>query len=240
LNQEAQAAFAKCFDRHPKDLECLKHEFTAVGRLGNISFDNKQFQDALANYQKSLDLALIYERMAPPGPEVGLHIAERHNHFGRTYFQMRDLDGALREFRLAQSALEPWANQPQASSTFLFELSSTYNNIGNVLTSQALARSDRGKMQEAIGYTERAAKLLEGLAASDPGNLFYWSNLAADYDNLEYLNGLVGNRGDQGAYARKRQQAVEKVNQQAAEKAKMANPGSVAQSPVAQSRPPQP
>jgi tetratricopeptide (TPR) repeat protein len=221
LNQEADVAFEKCFDQRPKDLECLKHEFTAVGRIGNILFDNKQYNDALTVYQKSLELALTYQRMAAPGPEVGLHIGGRHNHLGRTYFQLRNPDEALREFKLAQSSLEPWASAPKASTTFLFELSSTYNNIGSVLASKA--KSDRGKLQEAIGYTERAAKLLEALAASDPGHLFYWSNLAMDYDNLEFLNGLIGNRSAQESYARKRQQAMER--------AKVDNSRPVAQTP---------
>ena len=118
--------------------------------------------------------------------------------------------------------MEPWARDPKTSSTFLFELASTYNNIGNVLALQA--GSDRDKLREAISYTERAASGMEALAASDPANLFYWSNLAADYDNLEFLNELVGNRGAQEIYARKRQDAMAR--------AKMGAPGPVAQTPA--------
>ena len=46
------------------------------------------------------------------------------------------------------------------------------------------------------------------MAASDAANLYYWSNLAADYDNLEFLNGLAGNHSAQTAYAAKRQDAL--------------------------------
>jgi hypothetical protein len=61
------------------------------------------------------------------------------------------------------------------------------------------------------------------LAVNDPNNLFYWNNLARDYDGLEFLNGIAGNRSVQEAYARKRQQAIEK--------AKMIEPRPVAQGP---------
>jgi len=220
FDREAHAAFAKCFDEHPKDIECLKRQFTVIGRIGNISFDQQQYQEALSIYQNSLDLAMTYERLAPAGPDVGLQIGGRHNHLGRAHLQMHNVDDALREFRLAQSALEPWAKDPKASTTFLLELSTTYNNIANAIVSQP--KPDRGKLQEAIGYTERATKLLEDLAAADPANLFYWSNLALDYDNLEYLNGVIGNRGAQATYARKRQQAIEN--------GKMLSPRPVAQS----------
>jgi tetratricopeptide (TPR) repeat protein len=223
LDREAVAAFAKCLEKHPKDLECIKHAFTALGRIGNILFDNRQYNDALSVYQQSLDLALTYQRIAAPGPEVALHIAGRHNHLGRVYLQTQNLDEAMREFNHARTALEPWASDPKASTTFLVELANTYNNLGTVLIKQVKTRSDRDKVQAAIGYIERAAKLLESLAANDPSNLFYWTNLAIDYDNLEFLNGLIGNRGAQEAYARKRQLALER--------AKGENPRPVAQTP---------
>ena len=221
LNREAVDAYAKCFAEHPKELECLQHEFTAAGRIGNILYDNKQYNDALTVYQNSLELAQSYARMVPAGPEVGLHLGGRYNHLGRVYFQMRDMTNALQQFRQAQSALEPWARDPKASATFQFELASTYNNIANVLAAQA--NSDREKLREAIDYTQRAAAGVEALATSDPANLFYWSNLAMDYDNLEFLYGLIGNRSAQEAYARKRQDAL--VN------AKPGGSGAIAQAP---------
>ena len=221
-DNEANTVLGKCVQENPKDLQCLQHLFTVIGRIGNILYDNKQYGDALTVYQKSLDVAQTYAKMVPPGPEVGLHIGGRYNHIGRVYFQTKDLADALQAFRLAQSAMEQWARDPKASSTFLFELASTYNNIGNVLA--LLAGSDREKLREAIAYTERAAGGTEALAASDPANLFYWSNLAADYDNLEFLNGLVGNRSAQEVYARKRQDAMAR--------AKMGSPGPVAQTPA--------
>jgi tetratricopeptide (TPR) repeat protein len=224
LDAEAVSAFAKCFAEHPKELQCLQRQFTALGRIGNILYDNKQYPDALAVYQHSLELAQDYARLVPPGAEVGLHLGGRYNHLGRVYFQTRDMTNALEQFRLAQSAMEPWANDPKASSTFQFELSSTYNNIGNVL---ALAgNSDREKLKEAITYTQRAVAILESLAASDPTNLFYWSNMAADYDNLEFLNGLTGNRSAQETYARKRQDALAR--------AKAGRSGNVVQTPARQ------
>ncbi len=207
--RESETALGRCVDKRPKDLDCVAHQFMVIGRIGNVLYDSKQYNDALAAYQQSLGLAQRYATMAPPGPQTGFDLGGRYNHLGRVYFQLRDLFTALQEFKQAQAAMEPWANDSRASSTFLFELASTYNNIANVLAMQA--GSDRGKIAEAIAYTERAANGMEALAQSDPANLFYWSNLAADYDNLEFLNGLIGNRGAQDAYARKRQFAVNKA-----------------------------
>jgi tetratricopeptide (TPR) repeat protein len=208
--REASTAFATCLEKHPKDLDCLERQLTVTGRIGNIHFDNKEFSDAFAAYRQSLELAQSYAALAPPGPQTGFYIGSRHNHLGRVYVQLGDPPHALQEFRQAQLAMEPWSGNAKASSTLLFELASTYNNIASTMAMQA--GSDRDKIGQAISYTERAASGIEGLAASDPANLFYWSNLAMDYDNLEFLYGLVGNRAAQEAYARKRQFAAGKAN----------------------------
>jgi tetratricopeptide (TPR) repeat protein len=206
LDREAIEYYAKCYAGYPKELSCLLQEFMTFGRLGNILFDNKQFNDALGVYQRSLDLAQSYARLVPPSPDIGFYLGGRYNHLGRVYFEVHDMANAMQQFRLALAAMEPWANDPRASSTFLVELSGSYNSVGSVLA--ATASSDRDKLREAIAYTQRAAAIMESLAASDPTNRFYWTNLARDYDNLEYLNGLIGNRNAQEAYARKRQEAL--------------------------------
>jgi tetratricopeptide (TPR) repeat protein len=220
LNREAVESYAKCYAEHPTELPCLLQEFMTFGRLGNILLSNKQFKDALAVYQKSLELAQGYARLVPAGPEIGFYLGGRYNHLGRVYFETHETGDAMQQFRLAQQAMEPWAGDPRASSTMLFELASTYNNIANTLA--ATANSDREKLREAISYTQRAVAIIESLSASDPTNRFYWSNLAADYDNLEFLSGVTGNRSAQEFYARKRQEALAR--------AKGGVPGNVAQS----------
>jgi tetratricopeptide (TPR) repeat protein len=206
--REANDAFGKCLSKKSTDTDCLKHEFLVLGRIGNILFDGKQYPEALSIYQKSLELAQDYARQVPPGPEVGLDVGGRYNHLGRVYFATQDVADALQYFQQAQSAMEPWANDAKASSSLLLELANTYNSIASVLAMQANSERDRNKLVQAISYTERAVSDMEALTASDPSNLFYWSNLAIDYDNLSFLNGAIGNRAAEDAYARKRQDAT--------------------------------
>jgi tetratricopeptide (TPR) repeat protein len=215
LNRQALDLFAKCRGAEPNNLDCRKHEFMVAGRIGNNLYDNKQYDDALTVYRHSLDLAQAYAKMTPPGPETGFDLGGRYNHLGRTYFQMKDMTNAMNNFMQAKAAMEPWANDPKASSTFLFELASAYNNIGNVLALASGSDHNRDELRQAIADIERAAGMIEGLAASDPANLYYWSNLAADYDNLEFLNGLAGNRSAQTAYAAKRQDALTRAQPKA-------------------------
>jgi tetratricopeptide (TPR) repeat protein len=209
--REANDAFGKCLAKQANDKDCLKHEFQVLGRIGNLLFDEKQYDGAHSMYQNSLAVALSYARLVPPGPEVGFDLGGRYNHLGRIYLQTQDLPSALQEFRQAQSAMEPWANDSRASTSFLLELANTYNSIGDVLATQANAERDRGKAMQAIGFTERATGIMANLADSDPGNLFYWSNLAIDYNNLAVLNEEIGNRGAAEAYARKRQDATDRA-----------------------------
>jgi len=206
LYREAVEFYAKCYREHPNELPCLVQEFMTFGRLGNVLFDNKQFNDAIGLYQQSLELAQSYVRQLPAGPDVGFYLGGRYNHLGRVFVAINDRANAMRQFHLAQEAMEPWAADSRASSTFLLELSSTYNNIGNVLA--VTASSDSDKQREAVAYMLRASGILESLAASDPTNSFYWSNLARDYSNLEYFNGRFGNHSAQELYARKRQEAL--------------------------------
>jgi hypothetical protein len=97
----------------------------------------------------------------------------------------------------------------------MVELSSAYNNIGNVLATQANAAPDRNKALQAIAFTEKAEAILQGLADGDPSNAFYWSNLAIDDYNLSILNASVGNKTAQQAYATKSQQAQQRAAQAA-------------------------
>ena len=209
--REANDALGKCLAKNPNDTACLHHEFMVLGRIGNILYDGKQYDQALAMYQKSLDVAEGYARLVPPGPDVGLSIGGRYNHLGRVYMQTQDMTTALQDFRQAEAAMAPWANDPKASTSFLLELANTDNSIANVLAMQAGAERDRGKLEQAISYTEHATGTMELLAASDPGNLFYWSNLAIDYDNLSFLNEAIGNRAAEETYARKRQDAADRA-----------------------------
>ena len=158
-------------------------------------------------YQKSLQLAQSYAQLVPPGPEVGENLGGRYDHIGRIYFETNDLNNAMAQFTQAQNAMEPWMNDPGASASFMVELSNAYNNIGNVLATQANAARDRNKLQQAIAFTEKAEATLQSLADGDPSNVFYWSNLAVDDYNLSVLNASLGNKSAQQAYAAKSQQA---------------------------------
>ncbi len=51
-------------------------------------------------------------------------------------------------------------------------------------------------LKAALGYSVQAANTMEGLASADPGNLWYWSNLAADYYNLIVQSEALGDRND--------------------------------------------
>lgn len=113
LNREAVESYAKCYAEHPTELPCLLQEFMTFGRLGNILLSNKQFKDALAVYQKSLELAQGYARLVPAGPEIGFYLGGRYNHLGRVYFETHETGDAMQQFRLAQQAMEPWAGDPR-------------------------------------------------------------------------------------------------------------------------------
>ncbi len=205
--KEANDAYGKCLNKNAKDLNCLNHEFLTLGRIGNVLYDGKQYGDAQSMYQKSLELAQSYAQQVPPGPEVGVDLGGRYNHIGRVYFDTGDLNNAMAQFTLAQGAMEPWMNDPRASASFMVELSSAYNNIASVLSAQANNSRDRSKMQQAVTYAEKSTGILEGLAAGDPSNAFYWSNLAIDDYNLSVMNASLGNKSAQQAYASKSQDA---------------------------------
>jgi tetratricopeptide (TPR) repeat protein len=97
------------YREHPNELTCLLQEFMTFGRLGNILFDNKKFNDAMGLYQQSLELAQSYVRQLPTGPDVGFCLGGRYNHLGRVFVAIKDMANAMRQFRLAQEAMEPWA-----------------------------------------------------------------------------------------------------------------------------------
>jgi tetratricopeptide (TPR) repeat protein len=221
---EANDAYGKCLTKNAKDPDCLNHEFTTLGRIGNVLFDAKQYNDAMSMYQKSLQLAQSYTQLVPPGPEVGEDVGGRYDHIGRIYFETNDLNNALQQFTQAQNAMEPWMNDPGASASFMVELSSAYNNIGSVLAAQANAARDRNKLQQAVAFTEKAEAILQSLADGDPSNVFYWSNLSIDDYNLSVMNASLGNKSAQQAYAAKNQQAQQHAQAKPANTAQQSPP----------------
>ncbi len=221
---EANDAYGKCLMKNDKDLACLKQEFLTLGRIGNALSDGKRYDDALSMYRKSLELAQSYAQLVPPGPEVAEDLGGRYDHIGRVYFETNDLDNAMQQFTEAQNAMEPWVNDPRASASLMFELSSAYNNIANVLASQAGAARDRNKFQQAVAMTEKAESLMESLAVGDRSNTFYWSNLAIDDYNLSVMNASLGNRSAQQSYAAKAQNAHQRAQATPADTAQQSTP----------------
>jgi tetratricopeptide (TPR) repeat protein len=221
---EANDSYGKCLTKNAKDPDCLNHEFMTLGRIGNVLFDAKQYNDAMSMYQKSLQLAQNYAQLVPPGPEVGEDLGGRYDHIGRIYFETNDLNNAMAQFTQAQNAMEPWMNDPGASASFMVELSNAYNNIGNVLSTQANAARDRNKLQQAIAFTEKAEAILQSLADGDSSNVFYWSNLSIDDYNLSIMNASLGNKSAQQAYATKSQQAQQHAQAKPANTAQQSPP----------------
>lgn len=211
LYQGAVAAFAKSFAENPKDLDSLLHEVWTTGRIGNVYFDNRQYNDAFTIYQTSLALAQKYQSAVPSGAETDLLLAQRYNHLGRAKWELNDADNALRYFQTAVSLIEPWSTRPNPSTTLLLELAGAYNNVANVLAAQAMAKKDRALVNQALGYAVQAANTMGGLASADPGNLWYWTNLAADYYNLVVLSQAIGDRNNAAIYQQRFQFASERA-----------------------------
>jgi tetratricopeptide (TPR) repeat protein len=211
LYQDAVAAFAKSFAENPKDLDSLLHEVWTTGRIGNVYFDNRQYNDAFTIYQTSLALAQKYQGAVPSGAETDLLLAQRYNHLGRAKWELNDADNALQYFQTAVSLIEPWSTRPNPSTTLLLELAGAYNNVANVLAAQATAKKDRALVNQALGYAVQAANTMGGLASADPGNLWYWTNLAADYYNLVVLSQAIGDRNNAAIYQQRFQFASERA-----------------------------
>ncbi len=93
----------------------------------------------------------------------------------------------------------------------MLELAGAYNNVANVLSAEAAAKKDRALVNQALGYAVQAANTMGELASADPSNLWYWSNLAADYYNLVVLNEAIGDRNNAAIYQQRFQFASEKA-----------------------------
>jgi tetratricopeptide (TPR) repeat protein len=209
---EAHQSYGQCLNKNAKDVGCLNSEFLTLGRIGNMLYDAKQYNDAMSMYQKSLEVAQQYARLVPPGPEVAAYIGGRYDHIGRIYFDNNDFDNAMAQFTKAQAAMEPWMNDPHITVTFMTELANAYNSIANVLIGQISSARDRnGKTRQALLYTEKAENITQALAFGDPSNAAHWTNLFIDDDNLSVLNGQLGNKALEQAYAAKRDQAQQRA-----------------------------
>ncbi|CAF1398929.1 unnamed protein product [Adineta ricciae] len=149
-------------DETPSD-DSASHVYN---HLGKIKCEKGQYEEAIALFQKSLELRLMSS--SPNHPDM----ASSYNNIGNAYYNMGDYPKALssheQALKIREQSLPP--NHP--------DLASSYNNIGN-------AYFDMGDYPKALSSHEQALKIREqSLPPNHPDVASSYNNIGNAYYNM--------------------------------------------------------
>jgi eukaryotic-like serine/threonine-protein kinase len=159
----------------------------ALRRIGSVRLDQGHLQAAMDSFQAGLKVAAA---LADAGPTViprQLAYAEILSFVGMTYWRQGKLDDAQQAFESARTVLNrlqlltPGSNDSQV----LFQLATTYNNIGHVL-------EVRGRLDDAGRQYQQMLAISKRLAALDPAGTRWSDPIGSAHDNLGKLALMSG------------------------------------------------
>ncbi|CAF0901463.1 unnamed protein product [Adineta steineri] len=149
---------------HENDKAFIYHE------LGRIKYNLKDYQKALINYEKSLE---IKQKNLPPNHA---DFANLYNNIGLVYKHEGNYSEALSSHKKAVEI------QKLALSSQHLDLSTSYSNIGNVYDSM-------GNYLKALSYHEKALKIRQkALPPNHPTLAYSYNNMGLTYDNMGYYS----------------------------------------------------
>jgi eukaryotic-like serine/threonine-protein kinase len=160
----------------------------ALRRIGSVRLDQGHLQAAMDSFQAGLKVAAALANASPTVIPKQIAYAEILSFIGMTYWRQGKLDDAQQAFESARTVLNrlqhltPGANDSQV----LFQLATTYNNIGHVL-------EVRGRLDDAGRQYQQMLAISKRLAALDPTTSTRWSDpIGLAHDNLGKLALMSG------------------------------------------------
>jgi serine/threonine protein kinase/tetratricopeptide (TPR) repeat protein len=156
--------------------------------------------DGEQRLRKTLEVFEQFERRNQLPPEVRLRVAEAYARSADAHAHDGRLGRAEADYSRAVAILESVAAAHPASAEYRCALSTTLNNLGNVL-------EDASRWDEAEHVLRRALQLHESLAAGSPRNREYRRQLAIRLNNLGAVLISRGAR-DEGQAAWRRALAI--------------------------------
>ena len=156
-------------------------------------------RDLLDDIQKRVDD--YYERMGSMGEsdKILRRKAVSHNTRGDLFFNRGNLESALTSYQNALAILERLAARDPANTEWQRDLSTYYDNIGNMQRAQ-------GDQQAALSSYQQSLQIREKLAARDPANTEWQRYLSFSYNNIGNVQQA---QGDQQAALSSYQQSLQ-------------------------------
>jgi eukaryotic-like serine/threonine-protein kinase len=167
--------------------ETLALRAKALQAIGAVRADQGNLPAAVESHRAAAAIMAELLHRAPDDPERRTAYAKALNFIGNGYWYQGDLERAFESFRQAIALLEPEA--PSAPSAAVAVLASARTNAGRVLEA-------RGDFAGAKAVYEAVEKAFAELAAREPANSRWQTELSYAYDNLGKVALEQGRLGD--------------------------------------------
>jgi len=162
--------------------EALALRVRALTKIGSLRLDQGHLQAAMDSYQAAAKVAAALADASPSAIPQQVAYAEVLGFIGMTNWREGRLDDAQSAFETARDVLHrvqpgtPGAKDQE----LLFQLATTYNNIGHVL-------EVRGSLDEAAREYRQMLALALQLVTLDPANTHWSEALGAAHNNVGKL-----------------------------------------------------
>lgn len=116
------------------DDDSLRKYRVALMGVGSVRLRQGKLEQALANFERAVELGRVYTRRADTDPAGWYELAENTYYVGEAYWEMQNIDTAARHIRTALDYAKKAATLAPDNVAYRFEVLYGLNNMGAIYT----------------------------------------------------------------------------------------------------------
>jgi tetratricopeptide (TPR) repeat protein len=171
LLEACSDALERLVTREPSNMDWRFSLGACYAGLGNVAFDQGDFERALEAYRKSLATNESLADSTPSEPRWQRAISIDSYTIGRALMEQGNLTGALEAYRRSLAVVAGLAERDPAQPEWQYGLSECHMNVGDVL-------AEEGDLNGALEAFQKSRMILEHLASDEPSNPRWQRSLA--------------------------------------------------------------
>ena len=158
---------------------------TVWNAIGDDHVAGKQYEAALAPFQKFVDVSASAHRLEPDSPDFSRNLSLAYKKLGAVYQLLKRFDEALALFDKSMTLDTERVSRDPQRAVWKLDLSFTFGSIASVL-------SAKGDLRQALDHADKAVALQEEAIALDPAEDFAKGALGRGYERQAKMRFDVG------------------------------------------------
>jgi tetratricopeptide (TPR) repeat protein len=156
----------------PGDAQAQRGVWVSYNKLGDVTLQLGQAEQALGYYRKVLEIAERLARESPGDARAQRDVSVSYNKLGDVTLQLGQAEQALGYYRQGLEIRERLAKKSPEDAQAQRDMSVSYSNLGNVTLQMGNAEGALGYYREDLEISERLAKESPGDAQAQRGLMY--------------------------------------------------------------------